>query len=159
MKKWKIVLGLILALISVVAVPLAVMAQTPTTPGVASAVRLNGALALVAPRVVQAGHDMQLTVFLRSNQEPVSGAGIWLVGKDQVAALKQAIQDLKKNGPLSPDQDYSANLGLQGNKVGTTGADGRLQTSVAEPGRYLLVAYKKGYFPDWSVLGVRNTAK
>jgi hypothetical protein len=159
MKKWKIVLGLILATVVVVAVPLTVMAQTPTTPSAASAKRLQGTLALVAPRVVQAGHEMQLTVFLRRNQGPVPGVGIWLVSQDKIAALKQAVQDLKKNGPLNPDQDYSANLGLHANKIGTTGPDGRLQTSVAQPGRYLLVAYKKGYFPDWSLMGVRNTAK
>jgi hypothetical protein len=157
MKKWKIILAVVLAVCVVTLVPLAVMAQTATTPSPAVRDPLKGGLALVAPRAVKAGQAMQLTVFLRWNQEPVSGVGIWAVSKDKIDAFKQAVQDLRKDTSIQPaDKDYATVLELQAVKLGSTNVEGQLDLTFPDAGQMLLVAFKSGYLPDWSPLAVRN---
>ena len=157
MKKWKIILASILAITVLALVPFTVMAQTQAAPNKRE---LKGALALVAPRLAIQGQEMQLTVFQRNNQEPVPGVGIWAVGHDQVEALKQALQDLRKNTSPEANKDYTSVLNtFKAKKLGDTGSEGRLKLTFKENGRFLLVAFKKNYLPDFSPLAVKGLPK
>ncbi len=157
MKRWKLILALILAAAVVVAIPLGVMAQTPTTPGAVTLPVVKGNLVIVAPRAVLSGKEMQLTVFQRNDQATVGDAQVWAVGKDKIEALRQAIQAQMKDTAVKPaDKDYAATIGIYATLIGRTDANGVLKHSFADAGNYWLVTFKKTYRPGFSPLLVRN---
>jgi hypothetical protein len=155
MKKWKIFTAVLLALLVLVATPLTVMAQGQDSTRVPSRLKIKGGLEIVAPRVVLANQEMSLTVFLRYNQTPVTGAAIWAVSRDRIEALKQEIQLLKEKGLANvKDEDYEAVLNIMAVRLGHTDKNGQLTHVFTETGAYALLATKAGYIPDSSVLAV-----
>jgi hypothetical protein len=157
MKKWKIILSIALATLFLVVTPLAVLAQSDKDKVNTALKEYKGGLAIVAPRVVLAGNEMQLTVFLRVNQESVSRVGVWAVPQANIEKLKNELKTLKQNtGIDAANKDYEPIIKQYADFLGLTGDKGRLTHTFNKTGNYLLVAYKKGYWPDWSGLAVRS---
>jgi hypothetical protein len=150
MKKWLIILTSLLVLLSVAAIPLPILASGNSS-GSDSIVRpaLRGGLAIVAPRFALAGSDITLTVFSRRDQTPVQSAEIWCINRNNVPDFKEAIRSLRQKwqGELTE---------LNAKKIGETDSQGKLSVPAEGPGKYLLIAYKQGYVPDFSVLTVRT---
>ncbi len=159
MKRWKLFLTSVAALILMVVTPLSALAADPPTPTPTPVARpvLKGTLAMVAPHVVTAGHRMSLAVFLRSNQEPVGGVGIWAVPQANIAAARAAIKTLRQTaGAAATEQDYRAILDANGTLLGRTNDNGKLYHVFDNPARLVLVAVKAQYAPDFSRLAVKQ---
>lgn len=113
------------------------------------------ALGIRAPQRAPAGETVSLTVYERINLQPVGGAGVWAVSRDNIEALKQEVESLRENSDLSAEEpDYEALVGLYGMFLGRTGEDGSLEFILNEAGGYLLVAVKRGYFPGFSPIRI-----
>jgi hypothetical protein len=157
MKNWKIIASALLAVLVLIITPLAAMAQGQTAPAAGEKPALNGALALVAPRIVRPGEDISITVLLRKDQTPVEEASIWAVTKDKEQSLKTAIKKaLGKKGTISDWQSLEQLLEDKGNLMGQTNSNGKLSFKIDEMNNYILVAVKQGYAPDFSRLFVRE---
>ena len=68
MKRWRIFLASVLALLVLIVTPLSIMAAGQVTAGTAANQVPQVHLAIVQPRAVHVGQNMQLTVFERLNQ-------------------------------------------------------------------------------------------
>jgi hypothetical protein len=151
MKKW-LILASIVALIALVATPLSVMAAgQDTTTGTTTTPVSRVHLAIVQPWVVRVGQSMQLTVFERLNQTPISGASVWTITKDKADTVRQAIKALNAKGLANvTEKDYEDILNANGTLLGQTDANGRLTHTFNDPANYFLVALKDGYLPGYS---------
>ncbi len=157
MKKWKIILAAVLAVLVLVATPLAIFAQNDSGSAQSKIREFKGGLAPVAPRAVLTGNQMQLTVFLRVNQEPVPDVGIWLVSKENVEILRNELKALRNNAAVNEtDKDYEAIINLHAGFLGRTDNKGRLTHIFDQTGDFALVAFKRGCWPDVSSLAVRE---
>lgn len=155
MKKWRVILGTMVALVMTASVPLSALAQSAGETTADGKSPFKGSLAIVAPRGVPIGKEMSLGVFQRENQKPVPGAGVWALTRDSAEALKKEADALRNKN--AEDTDYEALLAGRGSFLGRTGGDGRLFYTFKEAGHYVLVAVKKGYVPDFSPIVVRGT--
>jgi hypothetical protein len=157
MNKWKIILATVLAVLVLIATPLAIMAQGQTA---ANTSRINFPkvhLAIIQPWGVRVGQEMQLTVFERLNQGPAEEAGVWIVSKDKIDAVKQAIKGLAAQGLANINEaNYENILNAKGTFLDHTDSHGKIFHTFTEAGNYALVALKPGYLPGYSVLAVRD---
>lgn len=159
MKKWQVVLVTVMALMLLVLSPMTALAQTEGENREGPKPKLEGSLAIVAPRMALVGKEMTLRVFLRENQEPFAGAGVWMLTEEEAQQLKEKMAELREEGKLDKEKDYGSIVDDYGTFLGETGEDGRLSHTFTEVGRYLLVAAEKKYFPDFSPIGVRDIPK
>ena len=88
MKKWQMVLVSMMALMLLALTPLTALAQDGEAQAERYAPRFEVALAIVALWAGFAGKELTMTVFLRENQEPFTGAGVWAVIREIVLAHK-----------------------------------------------------------------------
>ncbi len=156
-KKWSVVTTVIMAALLLVLSPASALAQTDE--GTASGPRPfgKGALAIVAPGMAGVNQEISMTVFLRSNQEPFPGSGVWVFTQDEAEALREGIKALRENTDVAPeDKDYEAVADVHGRFLGRTDENGRLYHSFGEGGTYVLAAFHKGYFPGFSGIHIRE---
>jgi hypothetical protein len=157
MKKWQIILASLLAVLVIVVTPLSIMAARDNKPDIGIKPNLKGALAIVAPRIVQTGSEMSLTVFLRKDQTPVPDVGVWALSKDSVTTLREDVKALKDKGLANlTEDDYQTVLKNNAQWIDKTDENGKILYTFNEPGNYLLVGVKPGYVPDFSFLAVRS---
>ncbi len=155
MKKWQKIATVIIALSLFLVTPLIALAQEDNTTATVRPI-FKGALALVAPRVTLVDKEISLTVFSRVNQEPVAGAGIWALTKENAESLKKDIQNSRQNGNNLAEQDFEAMVNVSGSFLGRTNATGQLTHTFTNPENCILVAFLSGYFPGFSILSVRQ---
>ena len=103
MKKWSIIMVIVMVLLVITVSPLSALAQTGEDPEGASRPILRDGLAIVAPLATAVNTQISITVFQCSDQEPVEGAGVWLVTKEKAEILKQEIAANKENGGANAD--------------------------------------------------------
>ena len=157
MKKWRILVLTMLALLLAVMSPMAVLAQSDEATLTADTPPANGALAIIAPWVTAVGQETSMRVFLRADQEPFPGAGVWALTRDAADALRAEVDSFQKAGSAAAvSADYEAMVSARGIFLGRTGADGRLYHTFEEAGRYVLVAVKGGYHPGFTGINVRE---
>ena len=89
MKKWSIITVLVMALLTMVVMPVSALAQADEDVAVNSNSVIRDGLAIVAPRVTPVDTRISITVFQCWDQEPVEGAGVWLITKDKLEAVRQ----------------------------------------------------------------------
>jgi len=154
MKKWQVLTATAMALVMTASLPLAAFAQR-ADEATAAKPPLKGSLAVVAPRQIPVGKEMSLGVFQRENQEPVPGAGVWALTRENAEGLKND-SALKNKIASAEDVDYEAELGSRGTFLGRTGGDGRIHHTFAQAGTFVLVAAKKSYVPDFYPIVVRT---
>ncbi|MBI4187524.1 MAG: hypothetical protein HY530_08500 [Chloroflexi bacterium] len=160
MKRWSVLIATAMASLTLALTPLLAVAQgEEETTNSEPAVR--DALAIVAPRVAPAGQEISMTVFRSWDQETVEGATVWAIAPDRVEALKEAAARLRKdNRPAAEEPDYDALLSAHGTVIGQTDGSGKVGYSFENEGRYMLVAVKEGYLPDFRpiAIGVKPAA-
>lgn len=161
MKRRQIILMVTLALVLMVATPMTALAQSeePAPPDNARP-QFKGALAIIAPWVGWVGKEVSMTVFLRENQEPFPGAGVWAITPETAEALKEEIARLNNDASQpAGEKDYEAMMESRGIFLGRTNGDGRVIYTFEQAGRYVLVAAKKGYLPGFTRIGIREIVK
>lgn len=153
MKKWSVLVALVATFLVTLASPGFVLAQDGED--VARIPGLNDSLAVVAPRLARTGENISVRVFQCSDQEPVEGAGVWLIGRDQSETLREEMSALKENDSLTAGEtDYESLVSIHGTLIGYTGDSGRVWYTFEEAGRYVLVAVKAGYIPDFRPIAI-----
>jgi len=156
MKKWQLILVAMMALLLLVLSPIAALAQGEGETREGPKPKMEGALAVVAPRIAFVGKEMTLRVFLRANQEPFEGAGVWALTQDEADLLREEMAALREEDGPAEEHDFEALISGYGAFLGRTGEDGRISHTFTEAGRYVLIAVKKKYFPGFSPIGVRD---
>ena len=118
---------------------------------------LPKALGIKAPRVAKTGEEVTMVVFERRTQSPVEGAGVWVVSRDNIDALKEQMAQLREGAVTADaDVDYESLVSLVGEFIGLTNENGEVSHTFDEPGLYLLVAVKRGYYPGFAPIVVRS---
>ncbi len=154
-RKTTIFLALLLALVSLVTAVAPALAASGDPTADQPATVLRDGLAIVAPVAARADQPVTMTVFQRSDQTPMEGANVWAVPGDQTSQLEADIQRLRDAGTgMSADTDWDGIVSRYGRLLGRTDARGKLTTSFADGGRYLLIATKPGYLPGRTNIGI-----
>jgi hypothetical protein len=153
--KWSVIIPVLMATLLMVVSPTAALAQSDEDAATDSRPATQGALAIVAPRIARVGQEISMTVFLRSNQEPFAGAGVWAFTREKAEIMRQEMTALRDNTSLTAEEkDYEALADIHGTFIGRTGDDGKLYHTFREEGVYVLAAIKRGYFPGFTSIYV-----
>jgi len=115
-------------------------------------------LRIRAPRVAQIGSPVVITVIDRQTQDPVPGARVWLISRDNTGELTSEVARLREAGEPVAEQDYDALVSLFGEPIGETGENGQITHTFEAEGLYLLVAVKQGHLPGFHFISVRSQA-
>ena len=159
-KKWQIMVALVLSLVTLITVGLPALAEDEEPAATDSLNLSRGALAIIAPWTVPVGKEFTVRAFLRENQEPFPGAGVWAINQDTDQALKEELSQLRQDyGPTDEEKDYESILNVHGIFLGRTGGDGRLACTFEQAGKYILVAARNGYLPGCTHITARLTVK
>ncbi len=76
-----------------------------------------------------------MTVFLRANQEPFPGAGIWGLTRDEADALRAELETLREEGGLaSAETDYASLVSTRGIFLGRSSWTMFLSGSIRQAG-------------------------
>lgn len=106
-------------------------------------------MAEVGERVPVAVHDSR-------SGEPVQGAGVWALTREQAEAFRQEVASMKESAQLAQQEiDWESMVSIRGTFLGRTDEQGRLDTSFSIPGVYVLVSVKHGYVPGYAFVIVR----
>ena len=98
-----------------------------------------------------------MTVFDRRTQDPVEGAGVWALTRDEASALQEQITSATEASEDSDaEMDYESLVSVYGIFLGRTNERGQLQHAFDEAGRYILVTVKAGYFPGFGIIGIHS---
>ena len=118
---------------------------------------LPRALGIKAPDRAPVGEPVLMTVFQRGTQEPITGAGIWALTREQAEALKEEMTAMQESADVVPeDLDWESLVSVRGIFLGRTGDDGSLEYAFEESGGYLLVTVKRGYLPGRKGICIGN---
>jgi hypothetical protein len=120
----------------------------------------SGSLAIVAPRTARENQEISMRVFLRWDQEPFEGAGVWAFTRDQAEIMKEEVRKLAEDQSTPVEKkDYEALASIHGTFIGTSNRDGRVYYSFENKGTYLLAAVKRGYFPGFTTIQIGTMPK
>ncbi|HEY91713.1 MAG TPA: hypothetical protein G4O07_07750 [Dehalococcoidia bacterium] len=160
MKKWSVIIAVTMALVMLVLSPLSALAEEDTGSATESRIPLQGALAIVAPRIAMVNQETQMTVFLRADQEPFEGAGVWAISRDNAEVFKEQLSALREDTAIQDgDKDYEALADIHGTFIGRSDPNGRVYHEFTEAGNYLLIAFSRGYFPGATWIAVRGVPR
>ena len=151
-KRWYGIIASVMALLVLASTAVPALAQSEEEVTVDSEPTLTApkVLAIKAPRVAPVGKEVTMTVFQRLSQDPVEGAAIWALTRDDAEALKVEVTQMKEEGSIAAGElDYESLVSVHGFRLGFTDEDGQLKHTFDEAGWYLLVAVKKGYIPGF----------
>jgi hypothetical protein len=156
MKKLSLIVSVLMAMLILVAGPMTALAQDEGETEVDHPKSFwQGSLAIVAPRMAPVGEEISMTVFLRINQEPFTGAGVWALTKEQKEVLREELEALREGNNLaSMDTDLESIVSVHGTFIGRTDEDGKLYHAFDEAGHYALAAVKKHYFPGFTGINI-----
>jgi hypothetical protein len=156
MKKLTLIVSVLMVLLILVAGPMTALAQDDDETEASHPKSFwEGSLAIVAPRIAPVGEEISMTVFLRANQEPFPGAGVWALTKERAEVLRKELATLREGNNLaSAATDLESIVSVHGIFIGRTGEDGRLYHAFDEAGHYTLAAVKKHYFPGFTGINV-----
>ena len=160
LKKWITILPILVVTAILGLSPVAAMAaeedvavENPDYPYI-------GSLDIVAPRIAMEDQRISMRVFLRWNQEPFEGAGVWAFTRDQAEIMREEVRKLAEDESIPVDKkDYEALASVHGTFIGTTGSDGRVYYSLENKGNYLLAAVKRGYYPGFTTIRIGSMPK
>ena len=114
-------------------------------------------LVIKAPRMSPPGESVTISVTGKANGEPVEGAGIWALTREQAETLKSQIARVKPTDNSSVDTE--AQLNTHGIFLGRTHGNGELKHTFTGEGTYVLVTFKQGYMPGFTAIAIKNLPK
>ncbi len=156
MKKWTVIAGAVLALALVVITPVTVLAQPAQGTADTEAARLKGILVVQSPRQAKVEQPVTIRVIGRISRDPVEGAGVWALTRDEAKAVQEKIAGLKQSNADNATIQAAVETGLNahGGRIGTTDANGKVSHAFPNAGGYLLVAWKPGFLPGYQTIVV-----
>ncbi len=120
-----------------------------------SGIAVRQVLAITSPQKAAPGEEFTVTVNQRGTGSPVEKASIWAVARADIPAIKDRIQEFKKNNPGEFwNNDWKQFLDNQAISLGQTAADGELTCSLENAGGYGLVALKQGSLPGFKGIAI-----
>jgi len=159
-KEWSVIIMVIMAAVLLIQSPVSALAQTGDEAVKAPKPLSKGALAIVAPRVAGVNQEISMTVFLRYNQEPFEGAGIWAFTREEAELLKEEIQAHREsNNQTDEPTDYESVAERHGRFLGRTDENGKLYHVFEQAGAYVLATFQGGYFPGFTGIKIRELPK
>jgi hypothetical protein len=160
MKRWSAIIAAVMALVLLVLSPMSALADDGQESGVRPGITLQGALAIVAPRVAMVNQETRMTVFLRADQEPFEGAGVWAITREQAEVYKEQASALRQDETIKAEEkDYEALADIHGTFLGRTGPNGKVYPTFTEAGNYLLIALRNGYYPGATWIVARDAPR
>jgi hypothetical protein len=153
-KKWSVIVPVLMTAIMLLSTPLSALAAADedTAPADTS---WQGALAIIAPWKSPVSEEVSMRVFLREDQEPFEGAGVWALTEDEAETMREEVTALNSDaGTAAEDKDYEAIADIHGTLIGRTDEDGRLYHTFDAAGVYVLAAVKRGYLPGFTRIRV-----
>jgi len=155
-RKWAGVMVTLMAILMLVSTAGPALAQSEQDGTASSQPRYKVGLAIVAPRWAPVGQEVSMRVFERLNQNPIEGAGVWALTRDEAEALKQEMTSIREaSASTNQEPDYESLANVHGTLLGRTDGNGRLRYAFAEAGDYVLVTVKRGYFPGFAHIAIR----
>ncbi len=159
-KKWITILPILVVTAILGLSPVTAMAADEDIAAENPEYPYSGSLAIVAPRIALENQEISMRVFLRWNQEPFEGAGVWAFTRDGAEIMKEEFRKLAEDQSTPVEKkDYEALASLHGTFIGTTNRDGRVYYSFENKGTYLLAAVKRGYFPGFTTIRIGTLPK
>lgn len=158
MKKLTLILAAVMALVVLAVTPAAVLAQSENRAA-ASVISVK-ALGIDAPKRAEVGEKIDITVFERGTQDGVKDARVWALTRENAEAIKAEIASIKQSGDRAALESAVENaLNVRGVFLGTTNGAGKVEPKPAidKAGGYLLVAFKRGYFPGFKPIVIVPT--
>jgi len=155
-RKWAGVIVIVMAVLMLVSTAVPAMAQSEQDVTTSSQPRYKVGLAIVAPRWAPIGQEVSMRVFERLNQNPVEGAGVWALTRNEAEALKQEMTSISETSDsANQEPDYESLVNVHGTLLGRTDGNGRLRYAFTEEGDYVLVTAKRGYFPGFAHIAIK----
>jgi len=155
-KKWFGMIATLFALLVLASTAVPALAQDEEGSAATNHVP-KSALAIIAPRMAPVGEEVSMTVFQRSNQNPVNDAAVWALTHQNAEALKGKLAQLREEGNGSvQDADWESLVSPIGIFLGTTKGNGKLEHAFTQGGRYMLIALKGGYIPGRTSIAIKN---
>jgi hypothetical protein len=159
-KKWIKIVPILVVTAVLGLSPVAAMAADEDVAAENAEYPYTGSLAIVAPRIARENQEISMRVFLRWDQEPFEGAGVWAFTRDQAEIMKEEFRKLAEDQSTPVEKkDYEALASIHGTFIGTTNRDGRVYYSFENKGTYLLAAVKRGYFPGFATIQIGTMPK
>ncbi|MFC1948766.1 hypothetical protein ACFLW0_01130 [Chloroflexota bacterium] len=161
-KKWAVVIPVLMAAIILALTPAAVMADNEATTVTDSTTSMPDGLAIVAPVAARVGQEISMTVFLRSNQEPFPGAGVWAFTREQAEIMRQEMNAASADGTVTASaeaKDYEALANIHGTFLGRTDERGKLYHAFSEKSTYVLGAFQRGLVPGFTHIRIGETPR
>jgi len=108
-------------------------------------------------RWAKVGDTVPMTVFERHSGDPVQGAGIWALTREQAEALREEMTAMRESDEASlADIDWESVVSIRGILLGRTDERGKLEYAFSEAGGYALVAVKRGYILAFAFIIIRE---
>ncbi|MFC1920580.1 hypothetical protein ACFLYQ_02515 [Chloroflexota bacterium] len=159
-KKWSVIIPVMMAAILLMSAPMSALADADDDTEASTGSTVRGVLAIVAPLKARVNQEISMRVFLREDQEPLEGAGIWALTKDQAEVMREELATLNSDTSIpAEDKDYEALADIHGTFIGHTSEDGRLYHAFEEANTYVLAAVKRTYLPGFSTIRVGEGIK
>ena len=140
----RIITAVLIALAMLLGGALPVFASTTVATAVAIVPAAKPALAIKAPVSAPVGASVTITVYETKSNAPVSGANVWALSTDSVAAT------------ASGNADIASSAAKYGIFLGETDKQGQVNAEFAKAGQYILVAVKDGYTPGLAKIAIGN---
>lgn len=159
-KRWSVIIAAAMALVLLALSPMSALADDGQESGAKPGITLQGALAIVAPRVAMINQETRMTVFLRADQEPFEGAGVWAITREQAEVFKEQASALRQDETVKAEEkDYEALADIHGTFLGQTGPNGKVYHEFTEAGNYLLIAFRNCYYPGSTWIVARDAPR
>jgi hypothetical protein len=111
-------------------------------------------LALQVQGRAKVGEEVPVHVMDRTSGEPVEGAGVWALTRDQAEAFRQQVAGLRDSDTGVTGNDLSVSLSSYGIFLGATDGRGNLTVSFDQPGPEVLVTWKPGCLPGFGIIQI-----
>jgi len=139
----RIVLGtLALVMASAMVLPVGGIAMAQPEPA-DSAQLVTQALAIKAPKEARVGQVITITVVEKHTSRPVPRAGVWAI---DINNIKNEVNDAEA---------YASLAEKCGEFLGWTDSHGNVFHRFVKPGKYVLVAVKDGFVPDFTKITIK----
>ena len=114
------------------------------------------AMTLRVQQAAQVGDIVPIHVSETNTGEPVMGAGVWALTREQATAFRQNMAAVREQGQNMQDTDWESVVSIHGAFLGRTDERGYLEISFGVPGGYLLVSVKPGYIPGFGFIFIKQ---
>lgn len=117
-------------------------------------------LSIKAPRTAHVNEEVTMAVHERWSGEPVGAAHMWAFDWRQLTQLRDVMADVQLRAKEGPEATSLESLlpDLGGQYLGQTDRSGQIIHTFDETGSYLLITFREGYWPGFSMIKIIGPA-